>query len=914
MLRNLTALLLVSSAAAQISFGPAREITDAISGGLAFATATDMDGDGDPDVMAAESNAIRILWWKNDGAGNFTKQAEWLGDGLYWQVAGLEDWNGDGRADVWMHYDSGPSDASGTVPRSYGVAVNLGGGAFADPEILGEHPSGSSSGDSFVADMNGDSRKDFVTRGEVLLADAEGGFPYPPKVLEPYLWDLRSQATPFDAGNDGDSDLLTLSIYSEYCLMFVKNLGSAGFAEPVALLTSDEDIYYSGHCVVGSGGGHRVLVVEGDGTPTTLRLRSFGIDGDGTLTPQASLPLPLYSAGTAVDWRTPVATKDGRVFLLSHLEASPWVPPVHGLARVHEVTWDGDSLGLVEIASFPGVPGEMLPQMTDLNGDTLPDLLLPLPWYPGVDGSICDQIGWLVGKPGGGLDSTLRKVVAGEGDLQLKTVVDMDGDGDADILAGTSPYRNDSPDSPVVTLWRNSGNGGGFVREEIPHGRDWINIIEVRDVTGPAGTWHVEDPNHGRSWPAGRMDFLAQTIDRLNSKRRYEWFFQDESGGFHRSTAAIEDGRDMLRVALADWDGDGTRDLLVEEFFDPAWMVMNFKKGSGFTFASSVMLSIFPPYFSPLEVPVDMDRDGDLDLFGPYGFFGNQPAYWMENDGSGGIVAIRGFPHAGTMGPDLDGDGHPDLIGQDEILLSRPGLTVESRPFPGIGRIVQVEGGFVDMDGDGDIDVTSGAPTDGLSLYSRIQWWENRGDGHFEPAGGEGSPIASKRWATRDDYQMGDLDGDGVPDLLVGSSSMPRLEWFRVTRKAGTPAFSGWMGAVGLTGHSAGPLGDWDDDGVANWDEFAFGSNPEASDPSHPGRPRLERDDAGMRFTFYRRTDAVTSGLAYPLERATDLVAWEDWTPLLETAPAAGSYEKITVPVSPGVAKEFFRVALPDPH
>lgn len=61
MLRFVMAVLLVSTAAAQISFGPPRELTDAISGGLAFAKATDMDGDGDLDVLAAEANAVRVL-------------------------------------------------------------------------------------------------------------------------------------------------------------------------------------------------------------------------------------------------------------------------------------------------------------------------------------------------------------------------------------------------------------------------------------------------------------------------------------------------------------------------------------------------------------------------------------------------------------------------------------------------------------------------------------------------------------------------------------------------------------------------------------------------------------------------------------------------------------------------------------
>lgn len=914
MLRFAMSLLLVSTAAGQVSFDPARELTDAISGGLAFAKATDMDGDGDLDVLAAEPNAVRVLWWRNDGAGNFTKRPEWLWGNVDWEVIGLDDWNGDGRADVWLQFDPiGQSDAEGRSPRAFAVAVNLGDGAFAEPFVLGEHRTVHASGmETFVAEMNGDGRKDLVTWDGVFDADGAGAFPGAPKPLAHYLWDRPHEVSAIDVGDDGDADLLSFSIYTERRLMFTENLGGAGFAAPRALLVPDNDNRYGGFCVVRSGGANRVVVSEDNGEGTVLRLGVYGIAGNGALTLQSSLPLPATQGSRVLNWGVPVATTVGRVFLLSYLPPLPWLSPAQGTTRLYEVVLSGPVPGIVELCSFPGIADGMFPEVADLNGDTFPDLLLPLPWAAGVEGSICDRIMWLAGQSGGGFDPTLRNVVAGEGDLRLNSVVDMDGDGDADVLAGSSPFREVRASS-MVTFWRNPGNGGDFLRQDIPHGRDWIEIIEVRDVVGPAGDWDVGDPNHGRSWPAGRMDFLAQTFARFPSVRRFEWFLQDESGAFHRFTAAEEGGTAIIPVAFADWDGDGTRDLLTSEYFEPSWQVTSFKKGSGFSFGNSVSLAISASGYGPSVVPVDIDRDGDPDLFGPFGFFGNQPGYWMENDGSGTIGSVRGFPRQAVQAPDLDRDGFPDFIEENEILLSRPGLTFESRPLPRIGGTSRMQWEFVDVDGDGDFDVVSGVPTQNLFGYSRIQWWENRGDLRFEPGSGDGLPIAPARWASRERYRTGDLDGDGVPDLVTGSAGPPRLEWFRVTRKSGTTAFAGWMDAASLSGHSAGPLADWDADGMANWDEFAFGSDPAVSDPSHPGRPRLMRDGGGMSFTFQRRQDAATAGVSYPLERSGNLTAWEDWTPVPSVVPAAAGYEKVTVPVGAGEAKEFFRVAVPDP-
>ena len=911
MLRFVMTVLLVSTAAAQISFGPARELTDAISGSLAFAKATDMDGDGDLDVMAAEDYTVRVLWWRNNGAGSFTKQPEWLWGNTDWKVIGLDDWNGDGRADVWLEtFLYGPSGSTGT--RRLLVAVVEGNGAIADPVLLGEHqpPEFDSGADTFVARINDDSRPDVVASEGVYHADGNWAFPSPavhvPGDIE-FGLTRRYETTAFDAGNDGDADFLNSGFYTYNRLVFTRNLGAAGFAAPETLLAPEGGFDSGEHCVISEAGGlHRVLVLTTDSTDGSRALRSFAMATNGALSAQALLPLPATVNGSDAHWTYLRATPDGRAFVLCYLNLEYGRVPV---SRIHEVTWLGGVLALTEIASYPGYVGQWQPEIVELNGDTFPDLLVSLPRGYGENSSP-NWIVWHAGKPSGGFAAATGKVNEGLGELKLHHAGDVDGDGDADVLCGVSDVLGTpGVGSERIELWRN--DGGNFERLAVPHGRDRIEIVGVTDVTGPAGTWHVENPNHGASWPAGRLDFLAQTYSASSIEGRFEWFFQDSGGVFHRWTAADADGIELTEVTWADWDGDGTKDLLSWELTGTFQRELTVRKGSGYGFASGsgkVKMELLSP--TAPEV-VDFDWDGDLDVVGQGYVFGTKPGYWLENDGSGEIAAIRGLPHALELAPDLDGDGHLDFTATGQILLARPGLLFEARPLAAIGPSGENLATFADLDGDGDLDCVVPVATDGLGDYTQIRWWENRGDARFSTV--QGLPLAPARYVSHDQIKAGDLSGDGVPDLVVASTLDSRLEWFPVTRALAPTAFGAWMAAAQLTGHSAGPGSDWDFDGMANWDEFAFGSDPALGDPSHPGRPRLVRDGAGMSFTFHRRLDAASAGLSYPLERSGNLTDWDDWTPTLGVAPAPAGYEKITAPVGAGTAREFFRVALPDP-
>jgi hypothetical protein len=128
-----------------------------------------------------------------------------------------------------------------------------------------------------------------------------------------------------------------------------------------------------------------------------------------------------------------------------------------------------------------------------------------------------------------------------------------------------------------------------------------------------------------------------------------------------------------------------------------------------------------------------------------------------------------------------------------------------------------------DLDGDGDLDVVSGAAGTGTSLY-------------FENTGGAEAPAFSAGTSLLPGYvvgsaALGDLDGDGDLDLVAGLGT-GAFAYFENTGNAAALAFAARTGAANpLNGHDIGAnsrpaLGDLDGDGdldlVAN-DEAVVG-------------------------------------------------------------------------------------------
>ena len=187
--------------------------------------------------------------------------------------------------------------------------------------------------------------------------------------------------------------------------------------------------------------------------------------------------------------------------------------------------------------------------------------------------------------------------------------------------------------------------------------------------------------------------------------------------------------------------------------------------------------------------PVDLDGDGDLDIVA--GSRGEARVLWFEN--LGGLqfeehpivldpapvdLAVTGF---NMDYADLDGDSRRDIVSTawpgSIVLLRRPEHPNEVWQWTVLGsappdQLVSVR--LADIDGDGDLDIFSGAYSRGPRDHDgplvtvddplgRICWFENPGDGSAQWPRHD---ISRRKRGMYDQWLLRDLDGDGDLDAV----------------------------------------------------------------------------------------------------------------------------------------------------
>ena len=227
-------------------------------------------------------------------------------------------------------------------------------------------------------------------------------------------------------------------------------------------------------------------------------------------------------------------------------------------------------------------------------------------------------------------------------------------------------------------------------------------------------------------------------------------------------------------VVAADFNGDGKPDLFVSRGSSSQVTVLtNTSRYGSISFASPLYFPAMPPDMEGSAV-ADLDGDGKPDVVVTNGV-GDSSVSVYRNSSSGSVISFddplrfltKYGPYSVAIG-DLDGDGKPDLAiadnGTGYITLYKNTSTPGSISFSNMTNLV-IPGNpygiaIGDLDKDGNAELVVSTEGSNSSLYVIKN---NSTPGNFS----FGSPVSYATLAGAFTLAIGDLDGDGNPDIAA---------------------------------------------------------------------------------------------------------------------------------------------------
>jgi hypothetical protein len=487
-------------------------------------TVADVNGDGNVDIVGTDgSGDVQVATGNPDGTFNALQTIASGIEGAFTLQGGLyaADLTGSGIPALIVGSVEGFDTAVPSAKLTYGAVQKRTSGPFATQVVF--------------ADFNEDGAPDMavgVAGGiQFFLGNHSGLFP------DSTITPLANPATFLFAGDfNGDGIADVASIGSDGYIRTYAESKNGSLGSPVKSSTAVTTSFdYFGNTVGDfDGDGHQDIAMLG---------QVFYGNGDGTFTP---VSLTTFSAGVGAAFVTDL-NKDGKSDLISILGptsapgANAYYYSLVALLGTAQRTFNTVTTNFPAYTPGEGITTPAFIGVGDLNGDGYPDAAVYDPnvsaletWLGKGDGSFrpgstVSLIGSLWTPEGtGGLLNSL-----GEG-----VIVDLDGDGNADLAFLATEAASDSNLLPVCVLVIEYGDGkGGFAATQvIPLSRSYNFMTATKLSSGALPSIFAGNSN------------LIGVLRNL--------------GGRQFSNEDFYTAGTMTGLVVADFNGDGLGDLL----------------------------------------------------------------------------------------------------------------------------------------------------------------------------------------------------------------------------------------------------------------------------------------------------------------------------------------------------------------
>lgn len=639
--------------------------------GSEFIQYADMDGDGDKDILSAD--IYNVKWFENtDGlntqivshivtnfGGNFCAPVDVDGDGdqdvvvqagqygnLYWSQ------NNDGRGNFNAPVQLFPGSSSNPI---YGVSI-VDFDFDNDWDILVSGNFGTNSSLRFVQNTNGQGNftasvipKDFTNSRAIYAADIDRD-----NDIDIFSFNYNTQKLECLVNNGGVVSFTTRVITDAKNNGFATiNLADIDNDTDLDLIVTNSDVYTTSI--------EEIKILKNDGAGNLVQsqvLVTTGIDISSIATKDLDNDNDLDIVFSSVDndkvgWfkntngqgnystmLTITSTLNGAKSVTAYdFDGDSDIDVVSASQTEDKIVWYENTNGL---ASFG--PEKILTRSInrplssiyrDIDGDGDLDVVSAsdndgkVAWYKNVDGQ--------------GTFAPQTIISADLYSARVVEAVDLDQDGDLDIVSGESH----STQSKFV--WYKNLNGQGQFSSEINVGSGYMS--------GLSDLKAADLDNDGDN----DLVYLTQWVEST-----IIWLENNGQGSFISHVITLTNNSTAAELLIADMNNDGKKDIVLPGF-KLTWYANN---GAG-SFTEVMIDGSFYDSFSCKVADMDGDGDNDLVGFQQRNFNGNYSVGWYENlDGRGNfstyrsiysVIGYGGYSEEVHLG-DMDSDGDKDIL------------------------------------------------------------------------------------------------------------------------------------------------------------------------------------------------------------------------------------------------------------